>query len=154
MQSYINMRQSTQGHPSGVSVLCVSSELCNRLGACHITMCATGMHRSAWQHAALIYIIARVEWTRLSVGIKVNTGYQQRFTFTYVDINMNFCPHSTQLLLFVLLQMHPKCDSRAGNDLGQEPWSDASLHHADHGHNAQTGKGHCAIDLRPPLWVY
>uniref|UniRef100_A0A3Q3MJP7 Phosphatidylinositol 3,4,5-trisphosphate-dependent Rac exchanger 1 protein n=1 Tax=Labrus bergylta TaxID=56723 RepID=A0A3Q3MJP7_9LABR len=45
MQSYVNVRQSAQGHPSGVSVLCVSSELCNRLGACHITMCATGMQR-------------------------------------------------------------------------------------------------------------
>lgn len=45
MQSYINMRPSAQGHPSGASVLCVSSELCNRLGACHITMCGTGMQR-------------------------------------------------------------------------------------------------------------
>uniref|UniRef100_A0A7N6BK09 Phosphatidylinositol-3,4,5-trisphosphate-dependent Rac exchange factor 1 n=1 Tax=Anabas testudineus TaxID=64144 RepID=A0A7N6BK09_ANATE len=45
MQSYVNVRQSAQGHPSGVSVLCVSSELCNRLGACHITMCGTGMQR-------------------------------------------------------------------------------------------------------------
>ncbi|KAM7404309.1 hypothetical protein PAMP_011671 [Pampus punctatissimus] len=46
MQSYVNMRPGAQGHPSGVSVLCVSSELCNRLGACHITMCDTGMQRS------------------------------------------------------------------------------------------------------------
>uniref|UniRef100_A0A671YAN6 Phosphatidylinositol-3,4,5-trisphosphate dependent Rac exchange factor 1 n=1 Tax=Sparus aurata TaxID=8175 RepID=A0A671YAN6_SPAAU len=46
MQSYVNVRPSAQGHPSGVSVLCVSSELCNRLGACHITMCGTGMQRS------------------------------------------------------------------------------------------------------------
>uniref|UniRef100_A0AAX7SIP3 Phosphatidylinositol-3,4,5-trisphosphate-dependent Rac exchange factor 1 n=1 Tax=Astatotilapia calliptera TaxID=8154 RepID=A0AAX7SIP3_ASTCA len=45
MQSYINMRPNAQGHQSGVSVLCVSSELCNRLGACHITMCGTGMQR-------------------------------------------------------------------------------------------------------------
>ncbi|XP_034029203.1 phosphatidylinositol 3,4,5-trisphosphate-dependent Rac exchanger 1 protein isoform X3 [Thalassophryne amazonica] len=45
MQSYINVRPSAQGHPSGVSVLCVSSELCNRLGACYITMCGTGMQR-------------------------------------------------------------------------------------------------------------
>ncbi|XP_023185695.1 phosphatidylinositol 3,4,5-trisphosphate-dependent Rac exchanger 1 protein isoform X1 [Xiphophorus maculatus] len=45
MQSYVNVRPSAQGHPSGVSVLCVSSELCNRLGACHITMCGTGMQR-------------------------------------------------------------------------------------------------------------
>uniref|UniRef100_A0A7N8YIC1 Phosphatidylinositol 3,4,5-trisphosphate-dependent Rac exchanger 1 protein n=1 Tax=Mastacembelus armatus TaxID=205130 RepID=A0A7N8YIC1_9TELE len=45
MQSYVNVRTSAQGHPSGVSVLCVSSELCNRLGACHITMCSTGMQR-------------------------------------------------------------------------------------------------------------
>ncbi|XP_062316534.1 phosphatidylinositol 3,4,5-trisphosphate-dependent Rac exchanger 1 protein [Osmerus eperlanus] len=45
MQSYVNARPSAQGHPSGTSVLCVSSELCNRLGACHITVCATGMQR-------------------------------------------------------------------------------------------------------------
>uniref|UniRef100_A0A3P8UTL3 Phosphatidylinositol-3,4,5-trisphosphate dependent Rac exchange factor 1 n=1 Tax=Cynoglossus semilaevis TaxID=244447 RepID=A0A3P8UTL3_CYNSE len=45
MQSYINVRTNAQGHPSGVSVLSVSSELCNRLGACHITMCGTGMQR-------------------------------------------------------------------------------------------------------------
>ncbi|KAK7884814.1 hypothetical protein WMY93_027937 [Mugilogobius chulae] len=45
MQSYVNIRPNAQGHPSGVSVLCVSSELCNRLGACHITMCGTGMQR-------------------------------------------------------------------------------------------------------------
>uniref|UniRef100_A0A8C7Z7G5 Phosphatidylinositol-3,4,5-trisphosphate-dependent Rac exchange factor 1 n=1 Tax=Oryzias sinensis TaxID=183150 RepID=A0A8C7Z7G5_9TELE len=45
MQSYVNVRSTSQGHPSGVSVLCVSSELCNRLGACHITMCGTGMQR-------------------------------------------------------------------------------------------------------------
>lgn len=47
MQSYVNVRPGAQGHPSGVSVLCVSSELCNRLGACQITMCGTGMQRSA-----------------------------------------------------------------------------------------------------------
>uniref|UniRef100_A0A3Q1FSR4 Phosphatidylinositol-3,4,5-trisphosphate-dependent Rac exchange factor 1 n=1 Tax=Acanthochromis polyacanthus TaxID=80966 RepID=A0A3Q1FSR4_9TELE len=45
MQSYVNVRPTAQGHPSGVSVLCVSSELCNRLGACHIAMCGTGMQR-------------------------------------------------------------------------------------------------------------
>eukprot|EP00063_Salmo_salar_P016262 XP_013991097.1 PREDICTED: phosphatidylinositol 3,4,5-trisphosphate-dependent Rac exchanger 1 protein-like isoform X2 [Salmo salar] len=45
MQSYVNVHPNAAGHPSGVSVLCVSSELCNRLGACHITMCATGMQR-------------------------------------------------------------------------------------------------------------
>uniref|UniRef100_A0A3P9K6I3 Phosphatidylinositol 3,4,5-trisphosphate-dependent Rac exchanger 1 protein n=1 Tax=Oryzias latipes TaxID=8090 RepID=A0A3P9K6I3_ORYLA len=45
MQSYVNVRSTSQGHPSGVSLLCVSSELCNRLGACHITMCGTGMQR-------------------------------------------------------------------------------------------------------------
>ncbi|KAM9313762.1 phosphatidylinositol 3,4,5-trisphosphate-dependent Rac exchanger 1 protein-like [Pholidichthys leucotaenia] len=45
MQSYVNVRPAAQGHPSGVSVLCVSSELCNRLGACHVTLCGTGMQR-------------------------------------------------------------------------------------------------------------
>uniref|UniRef100_A0AAQ4QIQ3 Phosphatidylinositol 3,4,5-trisphosphate-dependent Rac exchanger 1 protein n=1 Tax=Gasterosteus aculeatus aculeatus TaxID=481459 RepID=A0AAQ4QIQ3_GASAC len=53
MQSYVNVRPSAQGHPSGVSVLCVSSELCNRLGACHITMCGTGMQRSVCSNARL-----------------------------------------------------------------------------------------------------
>lgn len=57
MQSYVNARQSAQGHPSGVSVLCVSSELCNRLGACHITMCGTGMQRSAWHLANIIILL-------------------------------------------------------------------------------------------------
>uniref|UniRef100_A0A672LEU9 Phosphatidylinositol-3,4,5-trisphosphate dependent Rac exchange factor 1 n=1 Tax=Sinocyclocheilus grahami TaxID=75366 RepID=A0A672LEU9_SINGR len=45
MQKYMNVKPSSAGQPSGVSVLVVSSELCNRLGACHITMCATGMQR-------------------------------------------------------------------------------------------------------------
>ncbi|KAG9331186.1 hypothetical protein JZ751_019900 [Albula glossodonta] len=49
MQSYVNVRpglsSSPAGHPSGVSVLPVSFELCNRLGACHISLCATGMQR-------------------------------------------------------------------------------------------------------------
>uniref|UniRef100_A0A3P8ZG28 Phosphatidylinositol-3,4,5-trisphosphate-dependent Rac exchange factor 1 n=1 Tax=Esox lucius TaxID=8010 RepID=A0A3P8ZG28_ESOLU len=45
MQTYLNTRPNTAGHPSGVSLLSVSSELCNRLGACHITMCATGILR-------------------------------------------------------------------------------------------------------------
>ncbi|XP_023691026.1 phosphatidylinositol 3,4,5-trisphosphate-dependent Rac exchanger 1 protein isoform X1 [Paramormyrops kingsleyae] len=49
MQTYINFKPSASGggssHPSGVSILSVSSEFCNRLGACHITMCATGMQR-------------------------------------------------------------------------------------------------------------
>ncbi|CAB1329557.1 unnamed protein product, partial [Coregonus sp. 'balchen'] len=45
MHTYLNVRPNVAGHPSGVSLLCVSSELCNRLGACHITMCATGMQR-------------------------------------------------------------------------------------------------------------
>ncbi|KAM9308556.1 phosphatidylinositol 3,4,5-trisphosphate-dependent Rac exchanger 2 protein [Gastrophryne carolinensis] len=31
---------------SGVGLLSVSSELCNRLGACHIIMCNSGVHRS------------------------------------------------------------------------------------------------------------
>lgn len=45
MQAYMNVKAGSAGQPSGVSVLLVSSELCNRLGACHITMCATGMQR-------------------------------------------------------------------------------------------------------------
>ncbi|XP_066558908.1 phosphatidylinositol 3,4,5-trisphosphate-dependent Rac exchanger 1 protein [Amia ocellicauda] len=49
MQSYVNVKPSSSGsgnsYQSGVSLLPVSSELCNRLGACHIAMCATGMQR-------------------------------------------------------------------------------------------------------------
>ncbi|XP_063065168.1 phosphatidylinositol 3,4,5-trisphosphate-dependent Rac exchanger 1 protein isoform X2 [Engraulis encrasicolus] len=45
MQTYVNVRPSSGGHPSGVSVLLVSAELCNRLGSCHISMCSTGMQR-------------------------------------------------------------------------------------------------------------
>ncbi|XP_056320306.1 phosphatidylinositol 3,4,5-trisphosphate-dependent Rac exchanger 1 protein [Danio aesculapii] len=45
MQTYMNVKAGSAGQPSGVSVLLVSSELCNRLGACQITMCATGMQR-------------------------------------------------------------------------------------------------------------
>ncbi|TRY66879.1 hypothetical protein DNTS_033043 [Danionella cerebrum] len=45
MQTYMNVKPGSAGQPSGVSVLQVSSELCSRLGACHITMCATGMQR-------------------------------------------------------------------------------------------------------------
>lgn len=64
MQSYVNVRPNAQGHPSGVSVLSVSSELCNRLGACHVTMCGTGMQRSAarvapsLRSAAIIQVFA------------------------------------------------------------------------------------------------
>lgn len=49
-------------------------------------------------------------------------------------------PRSAHLLPFCSLQMHPECDTGAGNDLSKEPWSHATLHHADHGYNAQTGK--------------
>ncbi|TSN76597.1 Phosphatidylinositol 3,4,5-trisphosphate-dependent Rac exchanger 1 protein [Bagarius yarrelli] len=45
MQTYMNVKPSAAGHPSGVSVLLVSSELCSRLGACQISMCATGIQR-------------------------------------------------------------------------------------------------------------
>lgn len=36
--------------------------------------------------------------------------------------------------------MFPECDPGAGNDPGQEPWPSAAMHHADHGHNEETGK--------------
>ncbi|KAK6471881.1 phosphatidylinositol 3,4,5-trisphosphate-dependent Rac exchanger 1 protein-like [Huso huso] len=49
MQSLVITKPGFSGnsscHPSGASLLPVSSELCNRLGACHIAMCATGMQR-------------------------------------------------------------------------------------------------------------
>lgn len=69
MQSYVNVRPSANGHPSGVSVLCVSSELCNRLGACHITMCGTGMQRSA-----TYYYLCSV--SGLSAAVKTNTVWR------------------------------------------------------------------------------
>uniref|UniRef100_W5M0B2 Phosphatidylinositol-3,4,5-trisphosphate dependent Rac exchange factor 1 n=1 Tax=Lepisosteus oculatus TaxID=7918 RepID=W5M0B2_LEPOC len=46
MQSYVNAKPAGGGtFPTGVSLLPISSELCNRLGACHIAICATGMQR-------------------------------------------------------------------------------------------------------------
>ncbi|MFT7804716.1 phosphatidylinositol 3,4,5-trisphosphate-dependent Rac exchanger 1 protein [Arapaima gigas] len=49
MQTYMNVKPTAAGgascHPSGVSLLPVSAELCNRLGGCHIVTCATGMQR-------------------------------------------------------------------------------------------------------------
>ncbi|XP_069739873.1 phosphatidylinositol 3,4,5-trisphosphate-dependent Rac exchanger 1 protein isoform X2 [Narcine bancroftii] len=51
MELYINPKHSmpvtnTSSHSSGIAVLPISSELCNRLGACQIVMCSTGIHRS------------------------------------------------------------------------------------------------------------
>ncbi|MGH0148443.1 UNVERIFIED_CONTAM: hypothetical protein FKN15_012821 [Acipenser sinensis] len=37
--------QYTACGASGVGLLSVASELCNRLGACHIMMCNSGVHR-------------------------------------------------------------------------------------------------------------
>ncbi|KAG2463509.1 PREX1 protein, partial [Polypterus senegalus] len=49
MQSYVGVRQASTGNtssqPPGISLLPISSEFCNRLGACHISLCATGMQR-------------------------------------------------------------------------------------------------------------
>ncbi|KAJ8265642.1 hypothetical protein COCON_G00147410 [Conger conger] len=49
IQSYVNVKPGVSSgagcHPSGVSVLLISSELCSRLGSCHIALCATGMQR-------------------------------------------------------------------------------------------------------------
>ncbi|KAJ8257306.1 hypothetical protein GJAV_G00184180 [Gymnothorax javanicus] len=49
MQSFVNAKPGASGgsggHPADVSVLPVSSELCSRLGGCHIVMCATGVQR-------------------------------------------------------------------------------------------------------------
>ncbi|XP_012690470.2 phosphatidylinositol 3,4,5-trisphosphate-dependent Rac exchanger 1 protein [Clupea harengus] len=60
MQTYANVKASSGGHPSGVSVLLVSAELCNRLGSCHITMCSTGMQRSTLSVSlAQAHILAR-----------------------------------------------------------------------------------------------
>lgn len=64
------------------------------------------------------------------------------------DCVYGHCPCSIHLLLFCSLQMHPKRDSGASNDLSQEPWPPATLHHADHGHNAQTGRCHRAFIFR------
>lgn len=53
MESFISCRrtaacQFTACGASGVGLLTVASELCSRLGACHIIMCNSGVHRSAW----------------------------------------------------------------------------------------------------------
>ncbi len=53
MESFISCRrtaacQFTACGASGVGLLTVASELCSRLGACHIVMCNSGVHRSAW----------------------------------------------------------------------------------------------------------
>ncbi|XP_028668221.2 phosphatidylinositol 3,4,5-trisphosphate-dependent Rac exchanger 1 protein [Erpetoichthys calabaricus] len=49
MQSYVGVRQASTGNtssqPPGISLLPISSEFCNRLGACHMSLCATGMQR-------------------------------------------------------------------------------------------------------------
>ncbi|KAG7488602.1 hypothetical protein MATL_G00035560 [Megalops atlanticus] len=50
MESFISSRrtaacQFTACGASGVGLLSVASELCNRLGACHIVMCNSGVHR-------------------------------------------------------------------------------------------------------------
>lgn len=113
MQSYVNVRSTSQGHPSGVSVLCVSSELCNRLGACHITMCGTGMQRSVRLG------FRRVESAPADALVRV---------------------HSRRLKKMCRLQMHPERHSGAGHDPGQEPRPHSALHHADHGHHEETGK--------------
>lgn len=51
MELYINPKNAAavtnvSGNASGVAVLPISSELCNRLGACHMVMCSTGIQRS------------------------------------------------------------------------------------------------------------
>ena len=48
--------------------------------------------------------------------------------------------HSAKIAHLGSLQMHPKCDTGAGDDFSQEPWPHAALYHADHGHNEETGK--------------
>ncbi|XP_069777399.1 phosphatidylinositol 3,4,5-trisphosphate-dependent Rac exchanger 2 protein isoform X3 [Narcine bancroftii] len=50
MESFISSKRTatcayTACSASGVGLLSVSSELCNRLGACHIIMCNSGVHR-------------------------------------------------------------------------------------------------------------
>ncbi|XP_032897348.1 phosphatidylinositol 3,4,5-trisphosphate-dependent Rac exchanger 1 protein [Amblyraja radiata] len=51
MELYINPKNAAavtnvSGNASGVAVLPISSELCNRLGACQMVMCSTGIQRS------------------------------------------------------------------------------------------------------------
>ncbi|GCC22616.1 hypothetical protein chiPu_0001004 [Chiloscyllium punctatum] len=51
MELYIGPKHSTStvnssNNASGIAVLPISSELCNRLGACQIVMCSTGIQRS------------------------------------------------------------------------------------------------------------
>lgn len=156
MQSYINVRPSAHGHPSGVSVLCVSSELCNRLGACHITMCGTGMQRSARQHTSIhstafvVSLVCQLEsrWTQcrgdgvhhwtlnwaLASLSEIITSPEYP-AHAHVDNCMSVCVCDDELCL-CSLQMYPECDTGAGHDLSQEPRAHAALHHADHGHYA------------------
>lgn len=42
---------------SGVGLLSVSSELCDRLGACHIIMCSSGVHRYVNFSALLAFFL-------------------------------------------------------------------------------------------------
>lgn len=148
MQSYINMRPNAQGHQSGVSVLCVSSELCNRLGACHITMCGTGMQKSVWHHTTeLLCCFCCV--TGLSDCIKITQSqwhaplepHKLILTSPFKFILLHFwvyCrgTHTINHWPSCSLQMYSDCDTGAGNDPSQEPWPHTALHHADHGHNA------------------
>uniref|UniRef100_A0A4W3IL86 Phosphatidylinositol-3,4,5-trisphosphate dependent Rac exchange factor 1 n=1 Tax=Callorhinchus milii TaxID=7868 RepID=A0A4W3IL86_CALMI len=51
MELYIGSKHSaptvnSSSHASGIAVIPISSEFCNRLGACQIVMCSTGMQRS------------------------------------------------------------------------------------------------------------
>lgn len=58
---------------SGVGLLSVSSELCNRLGACHIIMCNSGVHRY-------------VNWPALPASLMLNSLGGSFLCFGYAKL--------------------------------------------------------------------
>lgn len=97
---------------SGVGLLSVSSELCNRLGACHVIMCNSGVHRYVnlpppclLHLEGLVYILATWDYNwkhpRDIFGIrfwKLGYSYTILSCFSYIIsghlfMQMNAIPH-------------------------------------------------------------
>lgn len=117
MQAYMNVKAGSAGQPSGVSVLLVSSELCNRLGACHITMCATGMQRYLSQIFMFALGLMMNETTdgnkvKLSVGskhmplvfnpltteVEPQSSFCYKYFVFYFDLNLFLAQMCVQLI--------------------------------------------------------
>ena len=54
---------------SGVGLLSVSSELCSRLGACHVIMCNSGVHR--YVTPTVLHLCLRLHYTSLCLDFLV-----------------------------------------------------------------------------------